>query len=198
MIRVGVTGGIGSGKTTLCEIFSKCDIPVYDSDTRAKQLMNSSADIHRELIAAFGEQAFVNGELNRSYIASIVFNDDNKLEQLNAIVHPQVRADFMEWSAQFEGSVPYVILESAILFNSGFDQSVDFTVAVVAPEEMRIERVCTRSEITADQVRERIAKQLSDDELQHRANYMVVNIFREDLDGAAQRLDQIFKYEASK
>ena len=186
MMKVGVTGGIGSGKSTVCRLFAQKGIAVYDSDAAAKRLMQEDGALRRQLAGRFGEGTFRDGQLDRAYLAGIVFAD------LNALVHPVVMRDFDAWAARQEGS--YVILESAILFEAGLEGSVDKTVAVLAPRELRIERTCRRDGCGADQVVRRIAAQLDDDALSARADYVVVNIFEEDLEPAVVKLDRIFSH----
>ena len=183
MMKVGVTGGIGSGKSTVCRLFAQKGIAVYDSDAAAKRLMQEDGALRRQLAGRFGEG---------TYLAGIVFADPQALADLNALVHPVVMRDFDAWAARQEGS--YVILESAILFEAGLEGSVDKTVAVLAPRELRIERTCRRDGCGADQVVRRIAAQLDDDALSARADYVVVNIFEEDLEPAVVKLDRIFSH----
>ena len=191
MMKVGVTGGIGSGKSTVCRLFAQKGIAVYDSDAAAKRLMQEDGALRRQLAGRFGEGTFRDGQLDRAYLAGIVFADPQALADLNALVHPVVMRDFDAWAARQEGS--YVILESAILFEAGLEGSVDKTVAV-APRELRIERTCRRDGCGADQVVRRIAAQLDDDALSARADYVVVNIFEEDLEPAVVKLDRIFSH----
>ena len=185
MMKVGVTGGIGSGKSTVCRLFAQKGIAVYDSDAAAKRLMQEDGALRRQLAGR-------DGQLDRAYLAGIVFADPQALADLNALVHPVVMRDFDAWAARQEGS--YVILESAILFEAGLEGSVDKTVAVLAPRELRIERTCRRDGCGADQVVRRIAAQLDDDALSARADYVVVNIFEEDLESAVVKLDRIFSH----
>ena len=192
MMKVGVTGGIGSGKSTVCRLFAQKGIAVYDSDAAAKRLMQEDGALRRQLAGRFGEGTFRDGQLDRAYLAGIVFADPQALADLNALVHPVVMRDFDAWAARQEGS--YVILESAILFEAGLEGSVDKTVAVRAPRELRIERTCRRDGCGADQVVRRIAAQLDDDALSARADYVVVNIFEDDLEPAVVKLDRIFSH----
>ncbi len=192
MMKVGITGGIGSGKSTVCRLFAQKGIAVYDSDAAAKRLMQEDGVLRRQLAGRFGEGTFRNGVLDRAYLAGIVFADPQALADLNALVHPVVMRDFDAWAARQEGS--YVILESAILFEAGLEGCVDKTVAVLAPRELRIERTCRRDGCGADQVVRRIAAQLDDDALSARADYVVVNIFEEDLEPAVVKLDRIFSH----
>lgn len=197
MIKVGITGGIGGGKSTLCRHFKESGVAHYDSDRRAKELMCNDTELKTQIERLFGEGAYTSeGELNRQYLASEVFSNEEKREALNSIVHPAVMRDFERW-AEEHSSEPYVVMESAILFEAGLADQLDRTVAVMAPEEMRIMRVVNRDGVTEEQARARIASQLSDEELHSRADYAVVNIFEEDMEGAAQRLDQIFKQMAA-
>lgn len=192
MMKVGITGGIGSGKSTVCRLFAQKGIAVYDSDAAAKRLMQEDGALRRQLAGRFGEGTFRDGVLDRAYLAGIVFADPQALADLNALVHPVVMRDFDAWAARQEGS--YVILESAILFKAGLEGCVDKTVAVLAPRELRIERTCRRDGCGADQVVRRIAAQLDDDALSARADYVVVNIFEEDLEPAVVKLDRIFSH----
>ena len=192
MMKVGITGGIGSGKSTVCRLFAQKGIAVYDSDAAAKRLMQEDGALRRQLAGRFGEGTFRNGVLDRAYLAGIVFADPQALADLNALVHPVVMRDFDAWAARQEGS--YVTLESAILFEAGLEGCVDKTVAVLAPRELRIERTCRRDGCGADQVVRRIAAQLDDDALSARADYVVVNIFEEDLEPAVVKLDRIFSH----
>ena len=192
MKKVGITGGIGSGKSTVCRLFAQKGIAVYDSDAAAKRLMQEDGALRRQLAGRFGEGTFRDGVLDRAYLAGIVFADPQALADLNALVHPVVMRDFDAWAARQEGS--YVILESAILFEAGLEGCVDKTVAVLAPRELRIERTCRRDGCGADQVVRRIAAQLDDDALSARADYVVVNIFEEDLEPAVVKLDRIFSH----
>ena len=192
MMKVGITGGIGSGKSTVCRLFAQKGIAVYDSDAAAKRLMQEDGALRRQLAGRFGEGTFRDGVLDRAYLAGIVFADPQALADLNALVHPVVMRDFDAWAARQEGS--YVILESAILFEAGLEGCVDKTVAVLAPRELRIERTCRRDGCGSDQVVRRIAAQLDDDALSARADYVVVNIFEEDLEPAVVKLDRIFSH----
>ncbi len=198
MIKVAVTGGIGSGKSTLCDAFSRAGIPIYNADTEAKRLMNENEKLRSQIIATFGEESYTPEGLNRTYLSKLVFSDEQQLAQLNSIVHPAVMRDFEMWGMMHSESALYVILESAILFESGFDKCVDISVAVLAPEELRVMRVVNRDGVTAEQVRARMAAQLTEEELNARADYTVVNIMEGEMDDTAQRLDQIFKHELHK
>lgn len=192
MMKVGITGGIGSGKSTVCRLFAARGVAVYDSDTEAKRLMATT--LRPAIEARFGAGAFRDGVLDRAYLADIVFRDAQALADLDALVHPAVLRDFEAWAAAQPGD--YVILESAILFEAGLEKSVDRTVAVLAPEALRIQRTCRRDGTDAESVRRRIAAQMSDDELHARADHTIVNIREEELAPAVEQLDRLFRLEA--
>lgn len=194
MMRVGITGGIGSGKSTVCRLFAERGIAVYDSDTEAKRLMRDDASLRARIAERFGPETYRDGELDRAYLAGAVFGHPEALADLNALVHPAVIADFEAWAKRQTGD--YVVLESAILFEAGLERHVDRTVAVVAPLELRIERTCRRDGCTAEQVRRRIAAQLDDDTLHARADYTLVNILESDLAPSVELLDRRFRHEA--
>lgn len=191
MRKIGITGGIGSGKSRLCRLFAERGVAVYDTDAAAKRLMTEDAALVEAIKARFGAESYVDGALNRSYLAGRVFSDEAERQALNGLVHPAVKADFVAWAEQQEGD--YVILESALLFEAGLDALVDVVVAVLAPEPLRVERVQQRDGVSEEQVRSRMAAQLSDEELHRRATVTVVNIFEEDLEAAVQELDRRFR-----
>lgn len=188
MIKVGICGGIGGGKSTVCALLAEKGVPVYDSDSRAKSLMNTSPEIVDAVKAAFGGQSYRDGMLDRAYLAAKVFGDEEALARLDAIVHPAVRRDFEEWAA--EQQADYVVLESAILFESGFDACVDASVAVLAPHPLRLERAMQRDGAVRERILERMAAQMSDDELAGRADLSIVNIDRGDLEHDVAELDR--------
>lgn len=194
MIRVGVTGGIGSGKSTVCRLFARKGAAVYDSDSAAKRLMEEDASLRAAIAGRFGAEAYRGGRLDRAYLAGIVFRDSGALADLNALVHPVVRRDFTEWTARQQGD--YVVLESAILFDAGLEGWVDRTVAVLAPRELRIERTCRRDGATPEEVARRIAAQADDETLCRKADYTLVNIREEELEPAVAELDRRFRHEA--
>lgn len=195
-MKVGITGGIGSGKSTVCRLFAQRGVAVYDSDAEAKRLMAESPELRAAVSARFGAEAYAGGALNRPYLAGKVFSDPAALADLNALVHPAVLADFAAWAERQEGS--YVILESAILFDAGLEDSVDRTIAVLAPLELRLERTCRRDKCDPEAVRRRIAAQSDDDVLSEKADYTLVNIFEPDLEPTVAELDRIFTHEAAE
>ncbi len=191
MLKVGITGGIGSGKSTLCHILEGNGAPVYYADDEAKRIMRSDKNLRQSIIDTFGEDSYIGSQINSPYIAKKVFGDNAALAKLNGLVHPKVIADFNEWCSRQDSD--YVIMECAIIFESGFDKHLDVTVGVMAPLPLRIERVVSRDSVSEDQVRSRIAAQMSDDELHKRVDHTVVNIFQEDLNGSALLLDRRFR-----
>lgn len=191
MLKIGVTGGIGSGKSTVCRLFAARGIAVYDTDAAAKRLMAEDAALRRAIEARFGEESYQEGALNRPWLARQVFGDEAALQALNRLVHPAVIADFERWATEQQSA--YVVVESAILYEAGLDRAVDRVVAVLAPERLRIERAMQRDGATEEQIRSRMAAQLSDEELHRRADVALVNIFEEDLEAAVQELDSRFR-----
>lgn len=194
MYKVGVTGGIGSGKSLVCRMLLERGAQVYNSDLRAKELMASDDTIRRELTERFGAEVFAGGVLNRQYLAERVFTDERELATLNAIVHPRVLSDFEQWAEQQESE--YVVIESAILFESGIDKIVDSVVAVMAPEDLRIERTIERDGLSREQVEERMRNQLSDDERCSRSKYAIVNIDLDELEEDVEQLHRRLSYDA--
>ena len=170
---VGITGGIGSGKSTICLIFELFRIPVYNSDARAKFLMNSSPNLIQNIQANFGTEMYLNGELDRAKLAKKVFSDQDALNQLNALVHPAVGRDFDEWMDQFENQI--VIKEAAILIESGAYKQCDKVVVVDASEEVRLNRVVLRDQISENEVKTRMNHQLSNKDRLKYADYIIDN-----------------------
>ncbi|WP_116769247.1 dephospho-CoA kinase [Maribacter litoralis] len=174
MKYVGLTGGIGSGKSTVAKMFMQLGVPVYNSDERAKHLMNNSTDIKKRLVELLGKESYKEGQLNRAFIAKKVFNDTELLAQLNAIVHPVVREDFLNWANQQDFC--YVIQETALLFENEVQNLYDYVILVTAPKEERISRVVNRDSVTREQVIARMDNQLEDDEKLNLSDYVVENI----------------------
>ena len=191
MIKVAICGGIGSGKSTVCRMFAERGVAHYDSDSRAKALMNESAELHEALVAEFGEECYEGGVLNRTYLAAKVFGSDEQLAKLNSIVHPAVKDDFLRWAEEQEGD--YCIVETAILFESGFDALVDQKVAILAPQPLRVMRAMERDGATKEQIEARIKAQMSDDELMARCDFAIVNIHLEDVEKDVAELNYRFK-----
>jgi dephospho-CoA kinase len=173
MMIVGLTGGIGSGKSTVAGFFSELGVPVYDSDKEAKILMVESETVRRELINLFGEEAFIDKKLNKTHISSIVFKEKEKLAELNAIVHPAVRNHFAQWVEQ--QSSDYVIQETALIFENGAQENYDAVILVTAPENVRIQRVMKRDGASEVEIRARIAHQMSDEQKIALADFVIEN-----------------------
>jgi dephospho-CoA kinase len=173
MLKVGVTGGIGSGKSTVCKIFESLGIPVFRADDEGRRLLDEDEEVKKKVAGLFGDKVIVNGKPDRKQIASLVFNDAQKLQQLNAIIHPKVRESLKTWAAK--QSSPWVIEEAAIIFESGIDKNLDAVIVVSAPEELRIQRVMARDGVTEASVRERIKNQISEEERRKRADYIIEN-----------------------
>ena len=174
-LKVGVTGGIGSGKTTVCEVFEALGIPVYNADGRAKQLMVSDPRLVAGIKELFGPEAYLpGGTLNRPFIAGEVFNNDAKLQQLNNLVHPAVAEDADRWHNAQENT-PYTIKEAALLFESGNSQHLNKMITVFAPVELRIQRVMERDGATKKEVLARMHKQMPEEEKMRLADYVIYN-----------------------
>lgn len=171
---VGLTGGIGSGKSKAAAYFSELGIPCYIADDRAKELMTSSMTIQQAIINEFGAESYINGNLNRPFLASIVFKDTVLLATLNAIVHPAVASDFRSWLLE-QNSI-YVIKEAAILFENGGAKLCDQVILLTAPKEIRVQRVIDRDKCTKEDVLERMSKQWSDAKKKPLADYIIENI----------------------
>ncbi|MFJ1262879.1 dephospho-CoA kinase [Capnocytophaga canis] len=174
MMVVGLTGGIGSGKTTIARMFQDLGIPVYISDIEAQKVIETDPVIKRRIIKEFGELAYIDGKYNRRYIADIVFNDKHKLQKLNNIVHPALALHFQRWK-DMQKSL-YIIKEAAILFESGAYKQCDYIITVTAPEQERIRRVVERDQVTEKLVRERMRNQWTDEERIKLSDEVVDNI----------------------
>lgn len=172
MKLIGLTGGIGSGKSTIARMFEELGVPVYYADQEAKKLMHSSI-IKNKLISLFGKESYENDELNTVYIAKIVFKDKNKLSELNKIVHPEVNKHFKNWIKKQKAT--YVIQENAIIFESKNQNDFDYIIAVTAPQELKIERVINRDHTSKESVLARMDNQLDDTFKIKNSNYVIHN-----------------------
>ncbi|RSC94021.1 dephospho-CoA kinase [Tenacibaculum singaporense] len=173
---IGLTGGIGSGKSTVVNMFSEFEnIAIYIADDEAKKLMNTSTKIKTQLITEFGKEVYINNELNRPYLASIVFNNKEKLATLNAIVHPVVNKHLQNFIKE-NSNKDYILYENAILFENGSDSFCDKIITVTAPENVRINRVIKRDNSTIEDVKNRIKNQWSETKKTLQSNYLIENL----------------------
>lgn len=190
MLKIGLTGGIGSGKSTVAKIFETLGIPVYYADTEAKRLMNSSETLKKIIRQNFGEATYENDQLNRKYLAGIVFNNPEKLELLNTLIHPVTINDAEQWMQQ--QSAPYSIKEAALLFESGAAENLDFIVGVYAPQALRIKRVMKRDGLTADEIMKRINRQVNEEMKMKLCDFVITNNEQELLIPQVLKLHQHF------
>lgn len=218
MLKVGITGGIGSGKSFISRLFAECGVAVYDSDAAARSLMETPRLASR-IARRFGDEVYNGPYLRRSVLAAKVFGHPEELAALNALVHPAVIADFLGWAADKAhlslqaplpqpadpprglapkpAAAPYVLCESALLFESGLSEACDFTIAVLAPSRERIERVCLRDHIAPEAVRTRMTHQLGNAELAARANFTIHNGAESPLQEQIEKLDRFFRDAAA-
>lgn len=173
MLRIGLTGGIGSGKTTVAKVFETLGVPVYYADEAAKRLMNEDEALKNQLQQQFGKEIYVDEKLDRSYLASIVFNDNKKLALLNSIVHPATIEDATRWMQQ--QNTPYTIKEAALIFESGSQKNLDKVIGVYAPVPLRIERVIKRDNIRKEEILLRMNKQMDEEQKMRLCDYVITN-----------------------
>lgn len=188
MLAVGITGGIGSGKSYVCKAFENMGIPVYNADTRAKYISNNSRHVIEQICQLFGSESYINAELNRPYIASKVFNSPSELQKLNAIIHPEVEKDYKQW-LQNHNKLPYTLKEAAILFESGAYKHLNKTIVVTAPQDIRVARVTQRDNIIADEVLSRIKNQWPTEKIIPLTDFVIEN------DGKKLILPQIIEID---
>ena len=174
MIKVGLTGGIGSGKTTVSNFILDYGIPVYNSDSKGKTLMNTNLELKNNIVSIFGERVYDNGILNTNLLSSIVFNDSTKIEQLNNLVHPKVAQDFNQWVGK-NNNKPILVKEAAILIESGAYLNMDKIILVVSEKSTRINRVSKRDNSDLESIEKRINLQLTDNEKIKYADYIIEN-----------------------
>lgn len=173
MLKIGITGGIGSGKSTVAQIFEVLGIPVYYADQAARVLMNENPHLREQIIQAFGPEAYSNGQLNRQYLASQVFTVKARLDQLNALVHPATIADGAQWMKQ--QTTPYSLKEAAIIFETGSQQYLDAVIGVFAPPALRIQRVMQRDGLSREAVLARISQQMDENIKMRLCDYVIYN-----------------------
>ena len=175
MIKVGITGGIGSGKTTVCRVFELLGIPVFYADNVAKTIMQTDSQLKNEILNTFGQESYlVDGQLNRPYISSIVFKDQSQLNKLNALVHPAVFRAFDRWIAE-QKDVPYILKEAALLYESESYKMCDLSILVISPESTRISRIKARDHISEEEIMLRMKRQFSDEQKMKLANHILIN-----------------------
>jgi len=194
MLKVGITGGIGSGKTWVCRVFQHLGVPLFNADEEVKNLYQTDETLKGLLITEFGNSAYTpSGDFNKAFFREILV-DSNKRESLNQIVHPLVFKRFEEWSS--EQKSPYVIKEAAILFESGADKTVDKSIGVFAPLEIRMERVIARDNRTREEVQTIMNMQLSDDALKSKVDYTIINDNEHGVIDQVRDLHQVLVNEA--
>lgn len=186
-LQIGITGGMGSGKTTVCKIFEALDIPVYYADDRAKWLMANDPDLKMRITERFGKAAYTDaGALNRAYLADRVFSDPESLKALNALVHPAVGRDSQRWH-EMQKNVPYTIKEAALIFESGSFKELDKVIVVFAPRELRIQRIMRRDGLSREAIGARMGRQMPEEEKLKKADFAIYN------DGRASLLRQVWQ-----
>jgi dephospho-CoA kinase len=179
MLRIGITGGIGSGKTTVAKIFEVLGIPVYYADDAAKRLMNEDQLLQQEIVKQFGPEIFENGQLNRPLLAYIVFNDPAKLATLNSIVHPVTLADAEQWMTgvgnRAENKPAYAVKEAALIFESGAQKKLDYVIGVHAPYKLRLQRSMQRDNLTKEEVEARMERQMDETKKMGLCDFIITN-----------------------
>lgn len=187
---IGLTGGIGSGKSRIVAVFTALGVPCYIADQEAKKLMVDNARVKQQIIDLFGEKAYNQNDLNRAYIGELVFNDSQKLAALNAIVHPAVAQDFSVWVSQQD--YPYVIKEVAILFETAGYKAVDQSILITAPKEIRLQRAMKRDQCTKEEVLARMNNQWEDEQRLPLASHVIENLAWKDTEKEIKRLHKYF------
>jgi dephospho-CoA kinase len=194
MLKVGITGGIGSGKSTVCQVFETLGIPVLYADTIAKQLMENDPKLRSQIIELLGPKAYEGNKLNRDYISNIVFGDKEKLAQLNALTHPTVIAYGDTWMNSHQDCA-YALKEAAIFFETGSNKKMDLIIGVSAPLQLRIQRTMQREKISAAQVLERISKQMDEAEKMNLCDYVISN---DDSTSIIEQVEQLHQILSEK
>jgi dephospho-CoA kinase len=200
MLKIGVTGGMGSGKSTVCNVFRNLGVPIFTADSEGKELLNKDNETKEKVIAAFGEEMYTaEGKVDRNRMAQLVFNSPKELEKLNSIIHPRVKERFEQWAKRYSNR-PYVIKEAAILFESGSYQDLDKIISVFAPKKQRIGRIIERDETTREDVERRMRFQYSDEERNELADFIIMNDDGQQVNLLPQvmELHELFLNETSK
>jgi dephospho-CoA kinase len=185
MLKVGLTGGIGSGKTTVARIFEVLGIPVYNADAEARRLMNTDPDLKKQIIDVFGPESYKDGVLNRPWLAAQVFDNTEKLNLLNSFVHPLTIRDAESWMKR--QNTAYAIKEAALIFEGGLEKNFDFVIGVTAPESLRVERTIQRDNISIESVTQRMKQQMDEKEKMNRCDFVIIN------DGIQAVIPQVLK-----
>ena len=172
-LRIGLTGGIGSGKSTVAGIFKVLGIPVFDADAAAKKIMETDPALRQSIIEIFGAETYKDGHLNRKYLSSIVFNDPDQLGMLNSLVHPATIAAADDWAIR--QTAPYILKEAAIFFESGSAAGLTYMIGVSAPEDIRVKRVMERDKVPAEEVVKRMERQIQEDVKMRLCDYVIMN-----------------------
>ena len=174
MLKIGITGSIGAGKSTVAGIFKVLGVPVFDADATAKNILNTDPILRERIVTAFGSETYKNGLLDRKYLATLVFNNPNQLSKLNALVHPATIAAAELWASRFTDR-PYIVKEAALLFEAGTNVGLDYIIGVTAPQELRIARVMARDQVSREEVLSRMQHQLDDTEKMKRCKFVIDN-----------------------
>jgi dephospho-CoA kinase len=195
MLKIGITGGIGSGKSTVCQVFETLGIPVLYADNIAKYLMENDLGLRQRIIQILSEEAYEGLKINRNYIGNIVFNNPEKLMQLNAITHPAVLSYSNNWMIRQKSA--YVIKEAALFFESGSDKSMDIMIGVSSPLKLRIQRIIFRENISEEKVLDRMKNQMNEEKKMRMCHYVIVNDEKSSIIDQVESLHQIFKEKSS-
>jgi len=179
IVFVGLTGGIGSGKSLIAKIIRSFGFPVYNSDSEAKNLMENNFSVKKQLLETFGNEVFVNEKLNKNFLAQKVFSDKNSLEKINKIVHSAVFEHFLEWAKNQSSKI--VFMETAIIFENSLEKYFDKIISVISPQEMRIQRVMQRTNMSRNEIEKRISIQLSNEILTEKSDFVIINNEKEAL-----------------
>ena len=194
MLKIGITGGMGSGKSTVAKVFETLGIPVYYADDAAKRILNENEELKAQIINYFGQDSYNENGLNKSYLASIVFNDREKLDLLNSLTHPLTIADANAWFEKQKS--PYAIKEAALLFESGAAEGIDYIIGVDAPRAIRIRRIMQRDQLTASEIEKRFSKQLQDDIKMKLCDFVIKNDEQQLVIPQVLALDKKFREES--
>ena len=173
MLKVGITGGIGSGKSTVARVFETLGVPVYNADDAAKKLMQEDPELKEKISLLLGDESYKDGQLNRSWISANIFGKPDKVKALNALVHPATIKDAHEWMSR--QTTPYSLKEAALIFESGSEKELDYVIGVYAPEELRIQRVIRRDDTTREAILQRMRNQLNEEEKIKRCDFVITN-----------------------